>query len=46
MPLGIPLMNKTDKNAIKAVKEIKEKPVNPIPDNSTAAELIRRRRTK
>jgi hypothetical protein len=40
------LMNKSDKVATKVAKEIKEIPVNPLPDNTTAAEYIRKKRTK
>jgi hypothetical protein len=36
-------MNKSDKVAIKVVKEA---PSNPLPDNTKAAEYIRRRRTQ
>jgi hypothetical protein len=43
MAIGITPMNKSDKIATKVVKEI---PVNPLPDNTKAAEYIRRRRTK
>jgi hypothetical protein len=39
-------MNKSDKKATKAVKEVKEISSNPLPDNTTVAEYIRRRRTK
>jgi len=39
-------MRKTDKVALKIAKEIKKAQVNPLPDNTTAAELIRKRRTK
>jgi hypothetical protein len=36
-------MNKSDK---KTTEEIKEIPSNPFPDKTTAAEYIRKRRTK
>lgn len=39
-------MNKSDKAATKVAKKIKEIPVNPLPDNTKAAEYIRKRRTK
>ena len=39
-------MNKTDKVPAKVVKEIKAAPTNPLPDNTVAAEYIRRRRTQ
>jgi hypothetical protein len=39
-------MNKSEKVAPKVVKEIKETPINPLPDNTTAAELIKRRRSQ
>jgi hypothetical protein len=39
-------MNKSDKKVTKAIKEIKEIPSNPLPDNTTAAEYLRRRPTK
>jgi hypothetical protein len=39
-------MNKSDKKATKAIKEVKEIPSNPLPDNINAAEYIRRRHTK
>lgn len=45
MSLGI-IMNKSDKIPIKEVKQVKEIPSNPLPDNTMAAEYIRRRRTK
>jgi hypothetical protein len=38
-------MNKTEKAAAKVVKEIRETPVNPLPNNTEAAEIIKRRRT-
>jgi hypothetical protein len=39
-------MNKSNKKATKATKKVKEIPSNPMPDNTTAAEYIQRRRTK
>jgi hypothetical protein len=39
-------MNKSDKKVTKTVKQVKEIPSNPLPDNTTAAEYIRKRRTK
>ena len=39
-------MNKSDKKVTKAVKGVKEIPSNPLPDNTTAGEHIRRRHTK
>jgi hypothetical protein len=39
-------VNKSDKKQLKPVKEVKEVPSNPLPDNTKAAEYIRRRRTK
>jgi hypothetical protein len=39
-------MNKSDKKVTKAIKEIKEIPSNPLPENTTAAEYLRRRHTK
>jgi hypothetical protein len=33
-------MNKSDKKVIKTVKEVKEIPSNPLPNNTTAAEYI------
>ena len=39
-------MNKSDKKATKVIKDVKEIPSNPLPDNTIAAEYIRRRRTK
>jgi hypothetical protein len=43
---GMTFMRKTDKVAPKIAKEIKKAQVNPLTDNTMAAELIRRRRTK
>lgn len=39
-------MNKSEKVASKTIKEIKEISSNPIPDKTTAAEVIKRRTSK
>jgi hypothetical protein len=39
-------MNKSDKKVTKAIEEVKEIPSNPLPDITTAAEYIRKRRIK
>jgi hypothetical protein len=39
-------MNKSEKIPTKVIKEVKAVPSNPLPDNTKAAEYIRRRRTQ